>query len=152
MFIGRFRAFDMLASRAYAELMAKTRLAEQAISVFFGCVAATAAAYATMAATRVEFQFEAAGPEAVDSRIAQKASGVSITRARGYFFVVSRFAHALSARVRPSRRERRFYQGRKCAFLAANPLSERGIRDSWRRWFAEQCAAECLPRGDSESR
>ena len=58
--------FDLAASQAYAELMAKARSAGRAISVSDGYIAATAAANAMMVATRDTAPFEAAGLKTVD--------------------------------------------------------------------------------------
>ena len=66
MFAGRVLAFDLAASQAYAELMAKARSAGRAISVSDGYIAATAAANAMMVATRDAAPFEAAGLKTVD--------------------------------------------------------------------------------------
>ena len=66
MFAGRVLAFDLPASRSYAELMAKARSAGRAISVSDGYIAATAAANAMMVATRDTAPFEAAGLKTVD--------------------------------------------------------------------------------------
>ena len=61
MFAGRVLAFDLAASRAYAELMAKARSAGRPISASDGYIAATAAANAMMVATRDTAPFEATG-------------------------------------------------------------------------------------------
>ena len=66
MFAGRVLEFDLAASQAYAELMAKARSAGQVISVSDGCMAATAAANAMMVATRDTAPFEAAGLKTID--------------------------------------------------------------------------------------
>ena len=66
MFAGRVLAFDLAASRAYAQLMTKARSAGRAISVSDGYVAAIAAANAMMVATRDTTPFQAAGLNTVD--------------------------------------------------------------------------------------
>ena len=67
MFAGRVLAFDLAASRAYADLMAKARSAELAVSTSDGYIAATAAANGMMmVATRDTAPFEAAGLKTVD--------------------------------------------------------------------------------------
>ena len=66
MFAGRVLSFDLAASRAYAELMAKARSEGRTIPVSDGYIAATAAANAMMVATRDTAPFEAAGLKTVD--------------------------------------------------------------------------------------
>ncbi|MDE0250059.1 MAG: type II toxin-antitoxin system VapC family toxin [Gammaproteobacteria bacterium] len=66
MFAGRVLAFDLAASQAYAELMAKAQSAYWTISISDGYIAATAAANAMMVATRDTAPFEAAGLKTVD--------------------------------------------------------------------------------------
>ncbi|MCY3879851.1 MAG: type II toxin-antitoxin system VapC family toxin [Rhodobacteraceae bacterium] len=66
MFTGRVLAFNLAASLAYAELMAKARSAGIAISVSDGYIAATAAANGMMVATRDTGPFQAAGLKTVD--------------------------------------------------------------------------------------
>lgn len=66
MFAGRVLAFELSASRAYAELMARARSAGQAISVSDGFIAATAAANGMIVATRDTVPFEAAGLTVLD--------------------------------------------------------------------------------------
>ena len=66
MFAGRVLAFDMAASQAYAELMARARTAGRAISASDGYIAATAAANVMTVATRDTAPFEAAGLKTVD--------------------------------------------------------------------------------------
>lgn len=66
MFAGRVLVFDLAASQAYAELMARARSGGQAVSVSDGYIAATAAANAMMVATRDTAPFEAAGLKTVD--------------------------------------------------------------------------------------
>ena len=61
LFAGRVLPFDMLASQAYAEAMAKARAAGLAISTADGYIAATAAANGMMVATRDTGPFAAAG-------------------------------------------------------------------------------------------
>ena len=65
-FAGRILAFDLAASRAYAELMAKARSAGRSIAVSDGYIAAIAVANAMMVATRDTAPFEAAGLDTVD--------------------------------------------------------------------------------------
>lgn len=66
LFAGRILVFDLAASQAYAELMAKARSAGRAISFSDGYIAATAAANAMLVATRDTSPFEAAGLETVN--------------------------------------------------------------------------------------
>jgi len=66
MFTGRVVAFDLAASQAYAELMAKARSAGRVISTSDGYIAATAVANSMMVATRDVAPFEAAGLKTVD--------------------------------------------------------------------------------------
>ncbi len=66
MFAGRVLAFDLPASQAYAELMAKARSEGRTIPVSDGFIAATAAANGMMVATRDTAPFEAAGLKTVD--------------------------------------------------------------------------------------
>ena len=66
MFAGRVLAFNLLASQAYAELMAKARSEGRTIPVSDGYIAATAAANGMMVATRDTAPFEAAGLKTVD--------------------------------------------------------------------------------------
>jgi len=66
MFTGRVLAFDLAASQAYAELMARARKAGLAVSVSDGYIAATAAANGMMVATRDTGPFQAAGLKTVD--------------------------------------------------------------------------------------
>ena len=61
LFTGRVLVFDLAASRAYAEFMAKARSAGRTISVSDGYIAATAAANSMLVATRDTAPFEAAG-------------------------------------------------------------------------------------------
>ena len=65
-FSGRVLAFDLAASQAYAELMAATRSAGQAVSVSDGYIAATAAANDMMVATRDATPFKAAGLKVIN--------------------------------------------------------------------------------------
>ncbi len=60
-FSGRVLPFDLDASQAYADLMAKARSAGKAIGKADGYIAATAAAHGLMVATRDTSPFEAAG-------------------------------------------------------------------------------------------
>ena len=66
MFAGRVLAFDLAASQAYADLMAKARSAGRAISASDGYIAAIAAAHGMMVATRDQSPFEAVGLKTVD--------------------------------------------------------------------------------------
>ena len=66
MFAGRILAFDLAASQAYAELMARARSAGLAVSVSDGYIAATAASNGMKVATRDTGPFQAAGLETVD--------------------------------------------------------------------------------------
>ncbi len=66
MFAGRVLPFDLAASQAYAELMAKARFEGRTIPVSDGYIAATAAANGMMVATRDTAPFEAAGLRTVD--------------------------------------------------------------------------------------
>ena len=61
MFAGRVLAFDLAASQAYAELMAKARSEGRTIPVSDAYIAATAASNGMMVATRDIAPFEAAG-------------------------------------------------------------------------------------------
>lgn len=61
LFEGRVLAFDLDASRAYADLMLVARDAGKAIGKADGYIAATAAAKGLMVATRNTSPFEAAG-------------------------------------------------------------------------------------------
>ena len=63
---GRVLSFDLAASQAYAELMAKARSEGRTIPVSDGYIAATAAANGMMVATRDTAPFEAAGLKTVD--------------------------------------------------------------------------------------
>lgn len=66
LFAGRILVFDLAASHAYAELMARARSVGKPISVSDGYIAATAAANAMRLATRDTAPFEAAGLETID--------------------------------------------------------------------------------------
>ena len=66
MFAGRVLAFDLPASQAYADLMAKARSEGRTIPVSDGYIAATAAANGMTVATRDIAPFEAAGLNTVD--------------------------------------------------------------------------------------
>ena len=61
LFSGRVLAFDMTASRTYADLMARAQAAGLAIGTTDGYIAAIAAANGMMVATRDASPFEAAG-------------------------------------------------------------------------------------------
>jgi predicted nucleic acid-binding protein len=60
-FTGRVLSFDLDASQAYAQLMARAKEAGKAIGETDGYIAATAAARGLMVATRDTSPFEAAG-------------------------------------------------------------------------------------------
>ncbi len=60
-FTGRILSFDLDASQAYAQLMARARQTGKAIGKADGYIAATAAAHGLMVATRDTSPFEAAG-------------------------------------------------------------------------------------------
>jgi len=66
MFARRVLAFDLPASQAYADLMAKARSEGRTIPVSDGYIAATAAANGMMVATRDTAPFEAAGLKTID--------------------------------------------------------------------------------------
>ena len=66
MFAGRILVFDLPASQAYAELMARARSEGRMIPVSDGYIAATAAANGMMVATRDTAPFEAAGLKTVN--------------------------------------------------------------------------------------
>lgn len=66
MFAGRVLSFDLAASQAYAELMARARSEGRTIPVSDGYIAATAAANGMMVATRDVAPFHAAGLATVD--------------------------------------------------------------------------------------
>lgn len=61
LFAGRILAFDLMASQAYAELMAKARAAGLAIGPTDGYIAATAVSHGMVVATRDTAPFQAAG-------------------------------------------------------------------------------------------
>ena len=66
MFTGRVLPFDLMASQAYAELMATARSAGLAIGVSDGYIAATAVAHSMIVATHDTAPFEAAGLKTID--------------------------------------------------------------------------------------
>ena len=66
LFAGRVLPFDMSASQAYSELMAKARAAGLAIATADGYIAATAAANGMMVATRDVSAFVAAGLDVIN--------------------------------------------------------------------------------------
>ena len=66
LFAGRVLPFDMSASQAYSELMAKARAAGLAIGTADGYIAAIAAANGMMVATRDASPFEAAGVDVIN--------------------------------------------------------------------------------------
>ena len=61
LFAGRILAFDLIASQAYAELMAKARAAGLAIGPADGYIAATAVSHGMVVATRDTAPFQVAG-------------------------------------------------------------------------------------------
>ena len=66
LFVGRVLPFDMPASQAYSELMAKARAAGRAIGAADGYIAAIAAANGMMVATRDVSPFKAAGLDVIN--------------------------------------------------------------------------------------
>lgn len=66
LFAGRVLAFDLAASQAYAELMARVRTVGAAIGAADGYIAATAAANGMRVATRDTAPFQAAGVSVVN--------------------------------------------------------------------------------------
>ena len=71
LFVGRVLPFDMSASQAYSELMAKARAAGLAIGAADGYIAATAAANGMMVATRDVRPFKAAGLDVINPWLLQ---------------------------------------------------------------------------------
>ena len=71
LFVGRVLPFDMSASQAYSELMAKARTAGLAIGAADGYIAATAAANGMMVATRDVSPFVAAGLDVINPWLLQ---------------------------------------------------------------------------------
>ena len=71
LFVGRVLPFDMSASQAYSELMAKARAAGLAIGAADGYIAATAAANGMMVATRDVSPFKAAGLDVINPWLLQ---------------------------------------------------------------------------------
>ena len=71
LFIGRVLPFDMSASQAYSELMAKARAAGLAIGAADGYIAATAKANGMMIATRDVSPFKAAGLDVINPWLLQ---------------------------------------------------------------------------------
>lgn len=65
-FAGRVLAFDLEASRAYANLMAQARMQGKAIGKADGYIAATAATHGLMVATRDTSPFLAAGLDVIN--------------------------------------------------------------------------------------
>ncbi|MDD0927908.1 PIN domain-containing protein [Xylella fastidiosa subsp. multiplex] len=65
-FAGRVLPFDLDASQAYADLMARARAEGKAIGKADGYIAATAAAHGLMVATRDTSPFQAAGLIVID--------------------------------------------------------------------------------------
>ena len=74
LFASRVLPFDLAASQAYAELMAKARTAGLAIGNADGYIAATAAANGMLVATRDTVPFEAAGVPVIDPWQASSAA------------------------------------------------------------------------------
>ncbi|MCY1431978.1 Toxin FitB [compost metagenome] len=66
MFVGRMLPFDLAASKAYAELLAKARQAGSGIQTADACIAAIASANGFKIATRDTSPFEAAGLHVVN--------------------------------------------------------------------------------------
>ena len=66
LFDGRVLPFDLSASRAYADLMARAKEAGRAIGMADGCIAATALAHRLTVATRDAAPFQAAGVNVID--------------------------------------------------------------------------------------
>ena len=71
LFVGRVLPFDMSASQAYSELMAKARAAGLAIGTADGYIAATAKANGMMVATRDVSPFKAAGLDVINPWLLQ---------------------------------------------------------------------------------
>ena len=71
LFVGRVLPFDMSASQAYSELMAKARAAGLAIGAADGYIAATAATNGMMVATRDVSPFKAAGLDVINPWLLQ---------------------------------------------------------------------------------
>jgi len=65
-FAGRVLPFDLDASQAYADLMARAKEGGKAISKADGCIAATAVAHRLIVATRDTSPFEAAGLKTIN--------------------------------------------------------------------------------------
>lgn len=66
LFIGRVLPFDITAAQAYADCMAKARVAGLSIGTADGYIAATAAVNGLMVATRDTSPFEAAGLKVIN--------------------------------------------------------------------------------------
>ncbi|MCB1810644.1 MAG: type II toxin-antitoxin system VapC family toxin [Candidatus Competibacteraceae bacterium] len=66
LFAGRVLAFDLAASQAYGDRMAKARSAGLAVSAADGYIAATAVAHGMRVATRDTAPFEAAGVSVIN--------------------------------------------------------------------------------------
>lgn len=77
LFVGRVLPFDMSASQAYSELMAKARAAGLAIGAADGYIAATAAANGMMVATRDVSPFKAAGLDVINPWLLQWGRGAN---------------------------------------------------------------------------
>jgi predicted nucleic acid-binding protein len=65
-FAGRILAFDLPATQAYADLMAKAQAAGQPIGQAFGLIAAIARTHGMTVATRDTAPFAAAGVSVID--------------------------------------------------------------------------------------
>jgi len=66
LFAGRILPFDLVASRAYADLLAEARSSGRAIGMADGYIAATAQAHGLTVATRDIRPFEAAGLKVIN--------------------------------------------------------------------------------------
>jgi predicted nucleic acid-binding protein len=71
-FADRVLPFDLHASKAYADLMARARAEGRAIALADGYIAATAAAHGLMVATRDTSPFEAGGLEVINPWVARQ--------------------------------------------------------------------------------
>jgi len=78
-FLGRVLAFDLDASRAYAELMSKAKIAGLAINLADGYIAATAAARGLIVASRDTAPFHAAGVRTINPWTAAPVPGAHDT-------------------------------------------------------------------------
>ncbi|MGB3425505.1 MAG: PIN domain-containing protein [Castellaniella sp.] len=71
-FAGRVLPFDLAASQAYADLMARAKAAGRAIGTADGYIAATAATPGLMIATRNTSPFEAAELPTINPRLCKQ--------------------------------------------------------------------------------